>query len=548
MISKDAKAIGLLALIALATELPFVHRAYFVDDYYFVTMAKGILQHPWRPYDFKSDDAGLGNVAWERGQRPRMVNPPVFHYYLAGVIRLFGDAPWKLRTSTLPFSLVAVIAMYFLGKRWVPDPLTPALLMVLCPAFWLTSYSLLIDSALVSFLLASLWAFVIGQERRNIAWILASGLLMGLTMEVKYFGVIVVLIALSWQLLDPIRRKWLGGYLAYVTFMLVQLTWALWNMATYGQSHFLAALPRGMDSPSLIAWAQKALVVAGFLGGGLVFILAAPIFLWRLSKAWVAILAALWTGLAMMFGSRAGGFAPDQAVLLSFFIVGAAAFFVVAGRTIDLSDRRQAFLGIWAALGFLELVIVMPWTAGRYLLCVLPAIAWIFVLQLEKYGSPTVRRSVLGVTALASLLLAHADYVQANTIVRLADSLRLRVEEFQKLAPKPQNHWYYLADTFDGSQPYLEPLGWQNVLPHQKFQKGDLFLRAYYRKSSWWNVDEKMKQFRPIARLEVRSWNPLRVMDVPASAGFYASCWGALPWAVTNHPLERFELYQAISE
>jgi len=88
VISKDAKAVALLALVVLATGLPFVRRAYFVDDYYFVTMAKGILQHPWRPYDFKSDDAGIGNVAWERGQRPRMVNPPVFHYFLAGVRHL----------------------------------------------------------------------------------------------------------------------------------------------------------------------------------------------------------------------------------------------------------------------------------------------------------------------------------------------------------------------------------------------------------------------------------------------------------------------------
>ena len=69
MISKDAKAVGLLALIVLATALPFVRRAYFVDDYYFVTMAKGILRSPWRPYDFKSDDAGIGNVAWEPGQQ-----------------------------------------------------------------------------------------------------------------------------------------------------------------------------------------------------------------------------------------------------------------------------------------------------------------------------------------------------------------------------------------------------------------------------------------------------------------------------------------------
>jgi 4-amino-4-deoxy-L-arabinose transferase-like glycosyltransferase len=548
VISKDAKALGLLALIVLATGLPFVHRPYFVDDYYFVTMAKGILQNPWRPYDFKSDDAGIGNVGWERGQRPRMVNPPLFHYYLAGVIGLFGDAPWKLRASSLLFSLVAVIAMYFQGKRWCPDSLTATLLMALCPAYWLTSYSLLIDSALVAFLLASLWAFVIGQERRSMAWVLVSGLLMGLTMSVKYFGVIVVLIALSWQLVDSERRKWLSGYLAYGAFALVQLAWALWNIATYGRSHFLAALPRGMESPSLIAWAQKALVVAGFLGGGLIFILVAPLFLWRLSRAWVVVLAILFAGLAALLASKAGGFAPDQAILLTFFIIGAAAFLVVTGRTIDLTNRNQVFLGLWAALGLLELVIVMPWTAGRYFLCVLPAIAWIFVLQLEKFGSPVLRRSVLGVTALAGLALAHADYVQANTIVRLADSLRRRAAEFQVMAPKPHSHWYYLADTFDGSQPYLEPLGWQNVLPHQKFQKGDLFLRAYYRKSSWWNVGEEMRQFRPVARLEVRSWNPLRVMDVPASAGFYASCWGALPWAITNHPLERFELYQAVSE
>ena len=41
---------------------------------------------------------------------------------------------------------------------------------------------------------------------------------------------------------------------------------------------------------------------------------------------------------------------------------------------------------------------------------------------------------------------------------------------------------------------------------------------------------------------EFNNWIPLRVMDVPASAGFYASCWGILPYAITQHPLERFEL------
>src|SRR5882672_3834181 len=108
--SRDRRALFLLFAVALGTSFPFVHRAFFVDDYYFVTMAKGILVNPGRPYDFKSDDAGIGNVAWERGQRPRMVNPPLFHYFLAGVMRVWGDAVWKLRTASLLFSLASLSA------------------------------------------------------------------------------------------------------------------------------------------------------------------------------------------------------------------------------------------------------------------------------------------------------------------------------------------------------------------------------------------------------------------------------------------------------
>src|SRR5258708_6598062 len=124
--SKDLKAILLLSLVVLRTTLPFLRPAYFVDDYFFVLVAQSILENPWRPYDFKSDDAGIGNVAWERGHRPRMVNPPLFHYYLAGVIALWGDAPWKLRTASLLFSFIALFSMYFLGKRFVRDPLAAA--------------------------------------------------------------------------------------------------------------------------------------------------------------------------------------------------------------------------------------------------------------------------------------------------------------------------------------------------------------------------------------------------------------------------------------
>src|SRR5579872_4977439 len=262
--SEDRKAIGLLTLLVLLTTLPFLNRAYFVDDFYFVTIAHGILQHPLRPYDFRSDDAGIQTIGWERGQRPRMVNPLLFHYYLAGVMKLFGDASWKLRASTIVFSLIAVWSTYFLGRRFVPYPLAAAGLLAITPAYWLTSYSLLIDSGLIAFFMLSLLVFFDGLDQRRVGRILLAGVLMGLTMLVKYVGALVLVLALIWQVMEKSRRTWRPGYLGYLMAGGVMLAWGIWNIATYGQMHFLAALPRGFHSTSYAGLALLAVLIAGF--------------------------------------------------------------------------------------------------------------------------------------------------------------------------------------------------------------------------------------------------------------------------------------------
>lgn len=533
--------------MVLGTTLPFIRRAYFVDDHYFVAIARGILAHPTRPYDFKSDDAGLQVVGWQRGEKPRMVNPLLFHYYLAAVIRCWGDAVWKLRASSLVFSLLAVGAMYFLGRRFTDDPFYPALLMAVTPAYWLTSYSLLIDSALIGLFLAALWTFMIGLETRRTRWIFLSGVLMGATILTKYFGVLIVPLALLWQWLHPNDRRWRSGYVAYGICAVLLFLWSVWNYETYGAAHMLASFSRGVkaNEPFLFYW-YKILAVASFIGGGTIFLLAVPFCLWRMSRLVVGALGLLTIVLYLTFHSATGGFTAAESAQLTIWIGVAFAF--VAALAINGWPRETSdqFLYAWVFLGVAELIVVMPWTAGRYMLCVLPAVIWLFARILNKAQLTVWRYPILALTAVVGLALADADYVQANCIEALAHQLQRIGPQLQRLAPRPA-HWYYLADTFDGSQPYLEPLGWQNVFPNQTFHKGDLFLRAHYRKSSWWKMTH-MDRFRPVWTYEVTSRNPLRVMDVPASAGWYASCWGALPFTWTDHPLERFDLYQATAD
>ncbi len=597
--TRDAKALLLLLALVLATTLPFIHRAYFVDDYYHMLMAKGLLSHPLRPYDFKSDDAGIGNVGWERGQRPRMVNPPLFHFCMAGAMLFVGDAVWKLRAFSLIFSLVALACTYFLGKRIVRRPLAATVLMALTPAYWLTSYSLLIDSGLIAFFMLALLLFVRAQEKKSLVEALVSGFLMGLTILVKYFGVLIVPLAFVWQVLDPDRRRWEGGYTAYIVCAVVQLCWGIWNILTYGQTHFFATLPRGFHSSSwmgigtlllmggmlvsrrqltwgtkrissgwlfsmllaillvgsltahssISAWVQslyldKIFVLGSFLSGCTGFLLLAPFWLVTRDAKSLVIIGVFCALLFLAFHSRSGGFDGSQSALMSGLIGATAAFIVlVSQRATISSDPVDRFLMIWLGLGLLELIGIMPWTAGRYLLLIIPCLVWLFFRWMEQERKSGTELVALLCTLILGLSMAYADYAQANTIIKLAGFLSSNAPRFELLAPQPLHHWYYQADTFDGSQPYIIPLGWQNVLPDQTFQPGDLFLRSRYRKSGWWTVREE-RTLRPVTAFVIPSAFPLRVMDVPDSAGFYASCWGALPFAITRHPLESFELYQ----
>ncbi|OGR90029.1 MAG: hypothetical protein A2992_00560 [Elusimicrobia bacterium RIFCSPLOWO2_01_FULL_59_12] len=591
------RALGLLTLLMGVLVLPFVTRAYFVDDYYFVTMAKGILEHPARPYDFRSDDAGIANIAWERGKQPRMVNPPLFHYFLAAVMKIGGGETWKLRTASLIFPLISLYAMYFLGKRFVRDPLAAASLMAVTPAFWLTSYSLLIDSALLAFFLAALACFIIGHEEKRMGLLWFSGALMGLTFLTKYTGALILPVALVWHALHRERCSITGTLAAFGVCAIIFLLWGVWGIMTYGQMHFIATFSRGFHPATLLGlgtlglfvlgsyfwwkeparrhqavtaracwgfclilwivflwmggsvgtWLQnfyfdKIISVASFLGGTTVFLFWAPSFLCKRDARTFGIWLAVAGLLYVAFSSRIGGFNRLQSAQLAFFIGSTLAFMIhLLRETSPRSSKPQRYLLIWLVVGLLELIIVMPWTAARYLLIILPPVCWVFRRWVEDSGRVWLWRWAWGMTALMGAALAYVDYAQAGTILPLTQVLETQQAQFQKLSPRPPNHWYYLADTFDGSQPYILRLGWENVFPFQSFPRGSLFLRSRFRKSSWWNI-KNPERFAPVAAWEFNSRIPLRVMDIPASAGFYASCWGILPYAITRHPLERFEL------
>ena len=238
----DIKACFFLALLVGALGLPFIGRAYFVDDYYHVTMAEWIAHHPLHPYDFVANDDGPNNKGWERGQAPRMVNPPLFHFIMAGMIRGWGDSSRALRAVAVLFSVFSVWGMYFLGKRFVPNPLYAASLLAVTPTFWLTSYSLLIDGVLLAFFLWSLLALAEAQERQSLSLALVSGVLMGAAFLTKYPAVLVFAVAVVWTAVERTRWSWRLTAAALAVAALLMGGWWGWTQHVYGAFHFFAEL------------------------------------------------------------------------------------------------------------------------------------------------------------------------------------------------------------------------------------------------------------------------------------------------------------------
>jgi 4-amino-4-deoxy-L-arabinose transferase-like glycosyltransferase len=535
-LKKIPAAVGVF-LLPLLLGAPFAGRTYFVDDHYHVLMARGLLDHPARPYDFVADDAGPGHRGWERGQPPRMVNPPLHHYALALFWKLTGGRLWAVRLLSLFFSAGAALMIFFLARRFVVPPVPAAVLSALSPAFWLSSHALLIDSTLMFFFCAALWAWTEGLARRSAGWLAASGVAMGAAILTKYTGGYVgVLALLYWAVAGP-RPRWKPAPLFLAIPAAVLGLWSLWNLWAYGAPHLTESSKRVMQS---FAWSHV-LVFLSFLTGSLGF----PFFAVPRTRRGVAVAGSAWGALTVL--GVLAGFTLFQGAFIASLVVLGTVFLgdvlTVAVRSPFSGDR---FLALWLLLGAVQMIWVMQWVAARYYLTLLPPAVFLFLRALrtrrahapEAFGRVVARTA--GVLFLLGGGLAVADWAQAETGRRIVDDLR-------RDAPvAPSGRKFILWDSFRAGD-LLKEDGWQPAFPETVFVPGDLLLRPEVVMPPWWFGPGRP----PLAVRAIHNYPcrfPVRVMDNRGAAGFYASAWGPLPFTLSRSPLERYTLFEVLSK
>jgi hypothetical protein len=167
-----------------------------VDDPAYYDIAHYILQHPLDPY---------GGVLswWGGGTSPQsnVTSPPLFMYWLAAGMALFGESELACKLWMLPFALMLTWAVERLGRRFAPGLEGPLTWIVALSPPVLVDFNLLLDVPVVACGLAAVAVLIDAVDRGRIGRAVVAGLLAAAACSIKYTALVPIPGAMLWYAL-----------------------------------------------------------------------------------------------------------------------------------------------------------------------------------------------------------------------------------------------------------------------------------------------------------------------------------------------------------
>jgi 4-amino-4-deoxy-L-arabinose transferase-like glycosyltransferase len=514
MKNKPLRDLLILSAVVLAALLPFINKPFNVDDPFYLKAAEQFASDPIHPYSYSINWSGELRNAWGRMEA---TFPPLVTAYTAAVLKIFGEREWIFHLFFMVFPLAAVFSMYFISRRYTDNPLLPALLTAVCPAFLVTATSIMLDVPLCALMLCSIAFFVHGSESGSAGKMMLGSAAAGCAVLAKYSGILVVPILLLYLIFSKKLK-----YAAYMIIPLVFLAaWSVHNEIVYGGVHFLLAskhIGKGISPHKIFAFGT-------FFGGCLIFPIA---LLFTASLRDVKGIAVWMIGLFIFAKIVLVG--PWTAALFAVFCT--ATLYYVYKILLELKSLDR-FVVAWFFVGLCAAMLLEPWISARYLLIILPPAAIIFAKMLDSL--PERRRNVLIYAAVSAALVFGVSLTVSDYI--WADSYKLAAG---RIKDKGYNNGYFIGHF--GFQYYLEKAG-MTALEVDKPLAGGGYLIAARIPDPQKPSSEIFGALKLVEVWPLRSWLPLRLMNPKARAGFYSSYWGILPYNFSMLPLDDIAVF-----
>ena len=422
-----------LALVCLAMLLPFIDKPLHVDDPMYVWTARQIVAHPADFYGFA--------VNWEGHDVPVSrfcENPPLVAYYLAAVSPLARWTEVGFHTAFLPFAVLSVLGLYKLAARFCRRPALASLLLIACPAFVVSSTTLMCEPPLLCLWVWAVWLWIDGTDRRP-ALLPVAGLLAAVAMLTKYSALSLFPLLTLYAIVRPGGRKL--RILQAISLAIPVVAVAGYELLTsrlYGTGALGGASRYVADTRHYhpIGWIDSAVNTVTFVGGSAVPVaLLAISFVGRTSRRFLAavfVTSILVTGRLVVIppawvGRLGSSTFFFQAAALTFGgAVMIALLIVVSNRAVRTGQwRDETFLIGWI-LGVYCFTAVVNWSVNvRSVLPMMPPLCILLARALD--ATPRLPKFCLVISlaigATVSLAVARGDYQQAVTSKLAAEQL-----------------------------------------------------------------------------------------------------------------------------
>lgn len=531
----------LILLVVAGCLVPFLTKAYHMDDSVYLWVAQYIRQHPFDFYGFAANWYGFEMPMYLINQ-----NPPMVSYALALASLLVGWNEFGLHLLFMVPAIAAGIGTWHLASLLCRQPLIAALVAVLTPVFIVSASTLMADTLMLACYVwaAALWVHGIHNGRH--LFLAASAVITALAVLTKYFGITLIPLLFVYGMLKTRRIGLWSLYLFFPAAVLLGYQWL--TQTLYGVSMFSAAA--GYASAHGLAetggWIQKTITGLSFTGGCMVTLVCFfPFILSRRSFAgWLGLTAAL-TGLfyfinaPLVLGHPGNGSASWPVVFQLALFVSLGTMVVAAAVDEAITQRSaEAWLLFFWIAGTLLFATYINWTTNaRALLPMVPPVGILLARRIERrqlYKDQDIvvlARWSLMVAALFSISVGLADHAVAGAQRDAAMRIRTLIAGYP-YSVWFQGHW--------GFQYYMENIGARPLDFHTGvLNTGDIIVIPMNGGNIRWTSAGPLIQ---VATFQLTSHPWIATMQNSAGAGFYSDRWGMLPFVVGSTPNENFRI------
>jgi 4-amino-4-deoxy-L-arabinose transferase-like glycosyltransferase len=529
--------LAILGLLTLGLLLPFLGKAFHIDDPIYLWTAQQILEHPLDPFGFP--------VNWSGEPAPLheyVNNPPLAGYYVALVAWLLGWSERALHAAYLLPALASVWGTWALARGFGAGGFTSALLLCLAPGFVVSSTMVMPDVPTLAFWVCAMAWWDRGLRGGGWGGLLAGAALAGLSPLAKFPGLALFPLLVAHALLRRADwRRWAPCLLVPIGVFGVYHGYTTWF---YGHDLLLDPVSyAGSYRPQgVLDVAGRLLCGLSFAGAGMASLLFfAPWLLDRRSARAFAV-ALLATAFCMLLVPDLVSDALQAQTRITTSLALQLALWTTVGAAVvwlALADARATrspesiVLLLWM-LGVFVFATLLNWTVNmRSILLLLPAAAVLAARRIERRGTriaPVWGGVAAAAAATLALAVARADALLAGSARDAAHAL---VTEYRDAGREVwfQGHW--------GFQYYAERLGAKPLHGGAPVPPGAIVLKP--RNNSYlWRLDLPV-----VARRRFDGPGGCATMDGDLGAGFYASTWGPLPFVFGRASPELYAVHDA---